>query len=128
MKLEITLDEERINDLLQELFAKGCDEVANAIETSYFKQLDKVDEKKEFHDYYKQYGDMVYRALYFKSSKGEITCYYEFWKHNDGAKSTRRFTTRPFIASTGRIYGRPESRSWIQQLINEARENGFEEV
>ena len=128
MKLEITLDDDRIDALLTELYEKGCNEVADAIETQYFKQLDKSQEEHEFRKYFTQYGTMVYRALYFKSSKGEITCYYEFWKHNQGGKTIRRFTRKPFIASTGKIYGRPESKNWINQLISEAIENGFEEV
>ena len=128
MKLEINLEDDRINALITELFEKGCNEVANAIETEYFKHLDKMQEATEFRKYSTQYGTMVYKALYFKSSKGEITCYYEFWKHNPVGKTIRRFTRKPFIASTGKIYGRPESKSWIERLINEALEDGLEEV
>ena len=126
MKLEITLDDERVSSLISELFEKGCDEVAHAIENEYFKQLDKMQEQFEFRQYSHQYGGK-YRALYFKGVHG-ITYYCEFWELCSDGNIIRRFTTKPFIASTGTVYGTPSTKAFIKRLIADAIEAGLEEV
>lgn len=126
MELKIRLDEENIDALLTELYAKGCNEVANAIETAYFKHLDEQEERDEFRAYARQYGG-VYRALYFKGVHG-ITYYCEFWDRNENGKVIRRFTTKPLVSSIGTVYGTASTKAYIKSLTNEAIKEGLEEV
>lgn len=133
MKLEIELDYDMIPAYLNELYTKGCKDVADAIEKEYFKQVDKKQEDKEILDYFKSIKErfganrLHYTARYCKRKNGEIVCLYEFIL-SIGDTTKKIIVRKPFIFSNGKVFGRPESIKWIEHFYYECLEHGYEEV
>ena len=116
MKLTIELNENTILATITELEAKGCYEVAEAIEKAYEVECAKEvirDIKKEFHKEWQM-------GHYFKHTNGNITCVYYNYK-------TRKYHTSPvYIAN--KLMGRASTCSEVQFKIARLEEMGFEEV
>ena len=128
MELKIKLNEKNINSLLTELYAKGCNEVADAIETAYSKELNKTNNKQMLEAFLKKHNlSFLHRAYRGERKNGEVVCYYEFWKHTDHGIE-RYFTTKPMYLSNGKVYGRPYGIKYTQKIQEDAKAQGLIEI
>ena len=116
MTLTINLNENNLMGMITELEAKGCYEVAKAIEDAYahteaiktIRQI-KADYKKEWTGGY-----------YFKHSNGNVTALYFNY-------ANRTYTNEP-IYIQGKLMGKPRTLSEVNDVYNTLKEKGFQEV
>lgn len=116
MKLTIELNEKDIMAMVTELEAKGCYEVAEAIETAYTTQVAKEVEKKARDDFRKEWP----YGRYFKHANGEVEALY--WNFKE-----KKFHNAPLYISNN-LKGQPSTLGFIKRRAEYFREIGFEEV
>ena len=132
MKLEITLKDENIQSIITELYAKGCTEVAKAIEVEYVRKGNKEEDEKLIIAYLNKFGlenASFYKAYRFTDkSTNEDLVFYEIWGRNACDELVVLVTREPLILSNGAIYGSKQALNWIMHSYAEAIKHGAIEV
>ena len=116
MKLTIELNEENIMGFITELEAKGCYEVAKAIEDSYSSIIAKEVVKQAKKAFREEYG----KGWYFVHNNGDVEALYF-----NLAKKT--FHRGP-LYMCNHLMGQPSSLTMIEHRTNIFRKQGFAEV
>ena len=117
MKLTITLNDNNIKGIITELEAKGCYEVAEAIESAYNHQVE-TDTRKEFEQNLKSNGWGL--GVYHKHSNGKISaCYLN--------RKQKLIYAKP-IYFNGTIIGSPRALSCVNEYVAHFINNGWKVV
>lgn len=131
MKITINIKDETVWTTINALYANGCTDLAESIENACIKEWKNKNDKAEIRNFIDGIAEngKCRHAVYFKNSKGEIMdALYEIWGRDEDGKLITYVTRKPFITSLGTVYGRPESRKWIEYFYNEALKHGAKEV
>lgn len=130
MKLTINLKDENVKSIIDELYTKGCNEAAEAIEHAYLARWKNKEDKSEIDAFIRGFGAKAFcnRAYYNKNTKGELSAYYEIWTRDENRNLIITVHRKPFITSLGKIYGRPVPKKWLVEFYIEAMSRGAKEV